>query len=86
MPKEIKLVPLTQLESGESGIVTEIKGGQGIIRRLDALGISPGTKIVKVSAMILHGPVVVRVKNTELALGFGMANKILVKKDGHYED
>ncbi|MEO0092091.1 MAG: FeoA family protein [candidate division WOR-3 bacterium] len=79
-------MPLTQLESGETGIVTEIKGGPGLIRRLDALGISPGMKIVKVSAMILHGPVIVRIKNTELALGFGMANKILVKKDGYYED
>ncbi len=86
MPKKIKLVPLTQLESGETGIVKEIHGGQGVTKRLNALGIFPGIKITKLSSMILHGPVVIRLKNTELALGFGMANKILVQKDGYCEN
>ncbi|MCX7784788.1 MAG: ferrous iron transport protein A [candidate division WOR-3 bacterium] len=86
MPKEVELVPLTQLESGETGIVTDILGSQETVKRLQAMGISPGVNICKISAMILHGPVVIRIKNTELALGFRMASKILVRKDGRFEN
>lgn len=86
MSKKVKLFPLTQLETGETGIVKEIHGSQGVIKRLNALGIIPGIKIAKLSSMILQGPVVIRLKNTELALGFGMANKILVQKDGYCEN
>lgn len=73
-------MPITKLESGEGGIIKEITGGKGVTNRLNSLGIVPGKRITKVSAMFMRGPVVIRVGNTELALGYGMANKIIVKK------
>lgn len=74
-------MPITKLESGESGIIKEIIGGRGVMNRLNSLGIIPGKRITKVSAMFMHGPVVVCIGNTQLALGYGMASKIIVKKD-----
>ena len=76
----MKLVPLVNLASGETGVVSDIIGGRGVINRLNALGIIPGKKIIKISAMMLHGPVVVRVGSAEIALGFGMANKIIISR------
>ncbi len=70
---------LTQLEGGESGVVVEIHGGYGLIRRLESLGIRVGKKVTKVSSQFMRGPVTVRVGNSHVAIGFGMAKKILVE-------
>ena len=72
---------LNDLRPEESGIVYEIKGGQGLTNRLNALGVRTGKKITKISSMLLHGPVTIRVDRTRVAIGFGMAAKIFVEVD-----
>ena len=74
-----KQVNLRQMYPGQSGKVLKVDGGVGLVSRLSALGIRPGRKITKVSSMLMRGPVTVRLGNTRLAIGFGMANKILVE-------
>jgi len=69
---------LTELKSDESGTVLKIEGGRGLLNRLGALGIIPGQRITKISSVSMQGPVTVLVKRTQLALGFGMAGKIIV--------
>ena len=63
-------VDLTQLEEGESGRVVLVSGGHGLIRRLESLGIRVGKKVTKVT---------VRIDGFQVALGFGMARKVLVE-------
>jgi len=75
---EANLVTLVQLKSGQSGTVVDIHGGRRIIDRLNALGIIPGKKITKTSAMLMRGPVTIAVDRVEVAIGFGMANKVMV--------
>jgi len=70
---------LTQLEEGEGGLVVEINGGYGLVRRLESLGIRVGKKVTKVSAQLMRGPVTVRIGNSHVAIGFGMAKKIFVE-------
>ena len=77
--KKMKKVDLTQLEEGESGVVVDIQGGYGLIRRLESLGIRVGKKVTKVSSQFMRGPVTVRIDNYQVALGFGMARKVLVE-------
>jgi len=72
-------VDLTQLEVGQSGVVVNIQGGHGLIRRLESLGIRVGKKVTKVSSQFMRGPVTVRIDNSQVAIGFGMAKKIIVK-------
>jgi len=76
-----KLVTLRQMQSAQSGKVIQIQGGFGLINRLSALGIRPGKRITKVSSMLMRGPVTIQAGNTQVALGFGMANKIIVELD-----
>jgi Fe2+ transport system protein FeoA len=45
------------------------------------MGIRPGTVLEKISGQPLGGPVVVKVGNNRIALGFGMARKVHVKTD-----
>jgi ferrous iron transport protein A len=72
---------LSQLKNGQSGTVVEIQGGHRMVDRLNALGIIPGKKITKTSAMLMQGPVTVEVDRVEVAIGFGMASRVVVKPD-----
>lgn len=72
-------VDLTQLEVGESGTVVEIQGGYGLVRRLESLGIRVGKKLTKISSQFMRGPITVKIDNFQVALGFGMARKIIVR-------
>jgi len=77
----IKQVNLSQMYPGQSGKVVKIDGGVGLVSRLSAMGIRPGRKITKLSSMLMRGPVTVQQGSTRLAIGFGMARKILVEID-----
>jgi len=77
MPNQI--MDLTRMRAGEKGVVVEIQGGFGLLRRLETLGIRPTVEITKVSAQFARGPVTVQVGNTQSALGFGMATKIIIE-------
>ncbi|MCK4402975.1 MAG: ferrous iron transport protein A [Dehalococcoidia bacterium] len=70
---------LRQMEIGQTGTVIGILGGRGLMRRLEALDIRPGKKVTKVSSTLFRGPVTLRVDNAQLAIGFGMANRIIVE-------
>lgn len=78
MPQKIQLT-LSQMEAGQTGTVVQVLGGRGLIRRLEAMGIRPGKKVTKVSSMFFRGPVALEVDNAQVAVGFGMANKIVVE-------
>ncbi|MBC8527035.1 MAG: ferrous iron transport protein A [Candidatus Cloacimonetes bacterium] len=71
---------LTQMKSGEQGTVSQIIGGFGMQRRVESLGVRIGVNIKKISSQFMRGPVTVQVGNTQVALGFGMAQKIIVEK------
>ena len=72
------VISLAQMDTGGSGKVVNVAGGRGLIRRLDAMGLRPGKMVTKCSGMFMRGPVVVRVEGTQMAVGYGMAGKILV--------
>lgn len=72
---------LGQMEVGQTGTIIEILGGWGLVRRLEALGVRPGKKVTKISTTLFRGPVTLRIGNTQVAVGFGMARKIIVQVD-----
>ena len=70
---------LIQIPQGEKAVIQSITGGYALIQKLHALGIREGKEIKKVSSGIARGPVVLRCGNTEVAIGFGMAQKVIVE-------
>jgi len=70
---------LKDLRAGESGKIARIEGGHGMVNRLAALDIRPGRTIKKLNSSFMGGPVTVQVDRTQVAIGFGMAGKILVE-------
>ena len=63
------LFDLARMRRGDKGIIKYVQGGRGIKRKLENLGIRPGSMIRKVSTIFSRGPVVFSVGNTELAIG-----------------
>ena len=77
-----KRITVQKMRAGQSGHVVEITGGVGLTNRLNALGIRPGKRITKISSMFMRGPVTVLVDRAQVAIGYGMAGKIIVDADG----
>ena len=75
------LLTLNQLKMGQTGTVVELDGGSRFARRLESLGIRPGGKVTKVSSMLFRGPVVLKVGNSQIAIGFGMARRVWVEPE-----
>ncbi|NLA25978.1 MAG: ferrous iron transport protein A [Firmicutes bacterium] len=75
----MKVVSLVEMKTGQSGRVSQIQGGHGMVARLQALGIHPGKRVTKVSAVFQRGPVVLGIDRSQVALGYGQANRIFVE-------
>jgi ferrous iron transport protein A len=58
--------------------LVNIEGGTGLRQRLVAMGLVPGS-VFEVMRNGHPGPFVVKVKNSKVVLGRGMADKILVE-------
>jgi len=71
--------PLTDLTLGQRGTIINVQGGRGMRSRLQSLGLANGQIVRKVSHLAWGGPVVVEVNRTQIAIGRGMANKIIVR-------
>ena len=75
----MSIIDLAELKAGITGTVTSIHGGHGITNRLDAMGIRCGIKIKKLSGQFMRGPVIIKVGSTQVAIGYGMAKKVMVQ-------
>jgi ferrous iron transport protein A len=75
----MKELSLTQMKVGQGGMVLRIEGGTGVARRLEVLGLRPGKQIVKVSGHFWRGPITVKIGNAPIAIGYGMAGKVVVE-------
>lgn len=78
--KDPKKCFLTGLPAGNRSRIRNILGGGSIIKRLEDMGLRAGSEIEVISSQFLRGPVTVKVGNTTLAIGYGMASKIEVER------
>ena len=71
------MTPLSMINTGTKVVVQEITGGMKLRNRLIALGILPGAEI-EVLNNPAHGPFIMAVKGSRIAIGRGMASRIIV--------
>lgn len=72
------LMPLSMVTPGEEVRLVGIRGGWGVRRRLADMGLTPGEKVWVVQSGP-SGPMLIVVRDSRLALGRGMAHKIMVE-------
>lgn len=56
----------------------EISGGNALQSRMMSMGIYPGREITKLNNFALRGPVTIKIGRSVIALGYGVAGKIIV--------
>lgn len=69
---------LINLKPGENAIIVKIEGGRGIRQKLYLRGVLEGSLIRVISCN--PGPVVLEVDRSTIAIGKGMAQKIMVNR------
>jgi DtxR family Mn-dependent transcriptional regulator len=72
-------MPMSTLRTGESGVLKSYKGGKEMLGRCLSMGFTPGST-VKMVENFGSGPVLAKVHDVEVALGRGMAAKIMVTR------
>jgi ferrous iron transport protein A len=82
--EEEGLTRLNMLEPGDVGIVHDLTGGRGFIGRLAALGFTPGAE-VRMIQNFGHGPLIISIRDTRIALGRKEARKVRVKPSIHHQ-
>jgi Fur family ferric uptake transcriptional regulator len=85
LKQRVRLMSLALAQEGERGIVEEFMGGSGAQLRLATIGLRQGDE-VEVITNSGKGQLVVAVNATRLALGRGIAKKIMVKPNGRRKD
>jgi len=72
------MAPLIMFNKGDRLKIKKIQGGINFRKRLEGMGLGID-KIVEISKTP-PGPVIVKVENSKIVLGFGEASKILAEK------
>lgn len=74
------MIRLLDVQPGHSVRILEFTGGQGLHRKLTQFGIYPGDCLRMVRKAPLGGPLLVICNEREIALGRGIAEKIIVEQ------
>ena len=70
------MMPLTMLNTGEPSTIKKVGGNEETRRFLENLGFVPGGEVTVVSE--IDGNMIVNIKDSRVAIGKDMANKIMV--------
>ncbi|MBS3781303.1 MAG: ferrous iron transport protein A [Candidatus Thermoplasmatota archaeon] len=79
MKRRSKQTILPELDIREKARIINIEGGRGLKQKLALRGLREGAIIQIIS---YHGPITVKVNNSTVSIGRGMARKIRVRSLG----
>ena len=72
---------LTQVNPGQTVRILSFRGGVGLEHKLRQLGLVPGDIARVLRFAPLGGPLLVEVEGRSIALGRGVASKVIVEAD-----
>ncbi|MBN2153545.1 MAG: ferrous iron transport protein A [Candidatus Lokiarchaeota archaeon] len=78
MERDAHPLYLSDAANGKRLRICRVDAGMQAKRRLANLGLVPGVVVRKKQAAPMHGPVVIEVRGSILAIGRGIASKIVV--------
>ncbi|MBR3057208.1 MAG: ferrous iron transport protein A [Clostridiales bacterium] len=70
------MIPLTYADPGQDNVIKKVGGNPEVKRHLENLGFTPGGIVTLISS--LGGNVIVKVKESRIALDEEMAKKVMV--------
>lgn len=72
-------MPLAMVAPQESVKVVGIRAGRCLTQRLADMGLTPGASLTVISGL-MSGPVIIELRGSRVALGHGVAHKIMVQR------
>ncbi len=75
----VQQLTLDQIKNDKEVVVVKIEGGWRIRQRLNQMGIHPNDRILIKRSGAMGGPILIQIHGTDVAIGRGMARKIVVK-------
>lgn len=73
------MLSLIELKDNQIAKIIGLEGGRGAGEKLQNLGLRVGVSVKKIRGMFSHGPIIVKAGQTEIALGRGLAAKVIVE-------
>lgn len=70
------MMPLSYAAAGESNIIRKVGGSPEVKKHLENLGFIPGESVQVITS--LNGNIIVRVKESRIAINDEMARKIMI--------
>ena len=77
-PPKKGIFSLHDLRAGQTGEIISIETGMHAKRRLEDLGLTPGSRIRVIKVVPFGGPIEILVRGSRLALGRGISRRIMV--------
>ncbi len=71
---------IIKFKRGDKVKVIKLNAGKRATQRLISMGIIPGNIVEIARVSSLGGPVLIRYEGSEIAIGYGLASKIIVEK------
>lgn len=71
-------MPLMMVPNNTDAEVVEVRGGHGMRQRLSSMGIYPGQTVSLIRSNA-GGPIIVKAQGSRVAIGRGMAHRVMVK-------
>lgn len=71
---------IIECRNGETVRITRIEAGKGAASHLNHLGLNVGNVVTVSRRSNLRGPIVVKYRGTDIAIGHGIAQKIFVEE------
>ncbi len=78
-PRRKGIISLVEMRNGEKGEIVSMDTGACAEKRLEGLGLTPGTAVKIMRSAPFSGPVEIYVRDSRLVIGQGMAAKVFVK-------
>ena len=78
--RKTNVVALSSLKEKQQGTIAFIRGDNRVLRRLNDMGLTPGTRIAINRIAPLKGPVEVTVRGRKLAMGDDIVSNVFIEK------
>lgn len=74
-----KTLPLTMVPYAKKAQIVVLEGGHGFQRKMHVMGLRVGKIVRIVTKQPLHGPITIEIGKSQVTIGKGMAQRIMVK-------
>lgn len=76
------IIRLSELTNGKKAKIVSLNGGHGLRRKLRNIGIREGKLVKLITSQPIGGPIVIDIEGEQVAIGRGMARKIMIEVSG----